>query len=157
VKQTSAVRTCPGFGWLLCRKNRRPPASRLQDCGLLLLLICLHPFLSGCRKAGESVPDITIVHEIAPQPPKIGPATITLKLSDPSGAPKNGAQVSLEGNMSHPGMSPVFGKATETGPGRYEAPIEFTMAGDWMLIIHITLPDGRKFERQLEVKAVQSG
>ena len=133
--------------------------SRLHARGLLFLglLICFHPFLSGCRKADEPLTDVVVDHEIAPQPPRIGPATITLRLSDAGGAPRNGAQVSLEGNMSHPGMRPVFGEAREAGPGRYEAPIEFTMGGDWIILIHITLPDGRKLQRQFEIKGVQSG
>lgn len=58
--------------------------------------------------------------------------------------------------MSHSGMRPVFGEATEVGPGRYEALVEFTMGGDWIILIHITLSDGRKLQRQFEIKAVQS-
>jgi hypothetical protein len=53
-------------------------------------------------------------------------------------------------------MRPVFGEATEVGPGRYEALVEFTMGGDWIILIHITLSDGRKLQRQFEIKAVQS-
>ena len=58
--------------------------------------------------------------------------------------------------MSHAGMRPVFSEARELEPGRYEAPIEFTMGGDWIILVRVTLPDGRKFQRQLDVKAVQS-
>jgi hypothetical protein len=54
-------------------------------------------------------------------------------------------------------MRPVFGEAREAGPGRYEATIEFTMGGDWIILIHITLPDGRRLQREVEIKAVQSG
>jgi hypothetical protein len=122
-------------------------------CGLL---ICSHLFLSGCRKTGESLPDIVVEHEILPQPPRVGLSTITLKLSDSGGVPQSGAQVYLEGNMSHAGMRPVFGEAREIGSGRYEAPLEFTMGGDWIILVNITLPDGRKFQRQMDVKAVQS-
>ena len=132
--------------------------SRLRDCGLFffLFLICFHPFLSGCRKADEPPPDIVVEHEIAPQPPRAGSATITLRLSDAGGTPWTGAKVSLEGNMSHPGMRPVFSEAREIGSGRYEAPIEFTMGGDWIILVHITLRDGRKLQRQFEINGVQS-
>ena len=131
---------------------------RFHNCRLLFwgLLLCCHPFLSGCQKAAESVPDIVVKSEIAPQPPKVGPATVTLKLTDSSGAARNGAQVNLEGNMSHAGMRPVFSEAKEIEPGLYRAPIEFTMAGDWVLTIHITLPGGRQVERQVEVNAIES-
>ena len=119
-------------------------------------MISLLPFLSGCQKAGEPLPDIVVEHEIAPRPLKVGPATVTLKLSDSGGAPIREAQVSLEGNMSHAGMRPVFGEARETEPGRYEAPLELTMGGDWVVIVNITLRDGRKLQRQFEIKAVGS-
>ncbi|HET9528857.1 MAG TPA: FixH family protein [Blastocatellia bacterium] len=137
----------------------RRPAGLLRGWGLLIwgLLLCLHPLLSGCREAGEPPPDIVVELEIVPQPPRIGPATVTLKLSDASGAPLNAARVRLEGNMSHAGMRPVFSEAREAGPGRYEAPIEFTMGGDWIILIHITLPDGRRLQREVEIKAIQSG
>jgi hypothetical protein len=112
--------------------------------------------LSGCREAKEPPPDIVVEHEITPQPVKAGPATITLTLSDAGGTPFKGAQVRLEGNMSHPGMRPIFSEAREAEPGRYEAPIKITMGGDWIILIHITLPDGRKLQREFEIKGVQS-
>jgi hypothetical protein len=59
--------------------------------------------------------------------------------------------------MSHAGMPPVFGEGKELEPGRYQSPLEFTMGGDWVILIHLTLADGRKLERQLDVKGVQSG
>ena len=130
--------------------------SGLRRLLFLWLLICFHPFLSGCREADKPPPDIVIVHEITPQPVKAGPATITLRLSDSGGTPCNGAEVRLEGNMSHPGMRPIFSEAREVGPGRYEAPIEITMGGDWIIIVHITLPEGRKLQHQFEIKGVQS-
>lgn len=157
------VKQTPVVGILLesCRnlfRLRWRAATRLRVCGLLFcaLLICLSPTLSGCRKAGEPLPDIVVEHEITPHPPKAGPATVILKLSGSNGTPQNDAQVSLEGNMSHPGMRPVFSEARATEPGRYEAPIEFTMGGDWIILVHITLQDGRRLERQFEIKAVDS-
>jgi hypothetical protein len=131
----------------------------LKSRGLLILgvMIFAGPLVAGCQKAGEQHPDLIVEHEITPQPPRVGQATITLRLSDAGGVPRNGAQVSLEGNMSHAGMRPVFGEAREIEPGRYQAPIEFTMGGDWIILINITMPDGRKHQRRVEVKAVQSG
>jgi hypothetical protein len=58
--------------------------------------------------------------------------------------------------MSHPGMSPVFGEAQEVEAGRYRGRIDFAMAGDWVLLLHITLADGRKIERQVNVRGVQA-
>lgn len=62
--------------------------------------------------------------------------------------------MALEGDMSHPGMAPVFGSAMETEPGYYEGRLQLTMPGDWVILEHITLADGRKVERQVDVKGV---
>ena len=57
--------------------------------------------------------------------------------------------------MSHAGMSPRFAEAKETDPGRYQAHLEFQMAGDWVILLHVTLPDGKKVERQFNVRSVR--
>ena len=125
--------------------------------GLLFLgiVVCANLFLAGCRKSSEPLSDLMVECEISPQPPKVGPATVTLRLADAGGNPLSGAQVKLEGNMSHAGMRPVFAEAKEVGPGRYQAPLEFTMGGDWIILIHLTLADGRVGQRQVEVKGVR--
>lgn len=56
--------------------------------------------------------------------------------------------------MSHAGMAPVFADAVEFEPGLYRSKIELTMAGDWVILAHLTLPDGLKVERQFEIKGV---
>jgi len=57
--------------------------------------------------------------------------------------------------MSHPGMRPEFGAALEVASGRYQGGLAFTMAGDWVVLMHITLPGGQKLERQMEVHSVR--
>jgi hypothetical protein len=114
-------------------------------------------FLAGCQKPGATSPAVVIEHEITPQPPKVGVSTIALKVTDASGNPVTGVRINLEGTMTHPGMRPVFSEARETGSGRYQSSLEFTMAGDWIVLLHITLPNGQKLERQIEVKGVQPG
>jgi hypothetical protein len=59
--------------------------------------------------------------------------------------------------MSHAGMSPLFAEAKETEPGRYVARLEFSMAGDWVILLHITLSDAKKLERQFDVREVRPG
>ena len=57
--------------------------------------------------------------------------------------------------MSHAGMSPVFADAKEVDAGRYQAHLEFAMAGDWVILLHVTLPGGKKLERQIDVRGVR--
>jgi len=85
----------------------------------------------------------------------MGPATIILKLTDASGKPVTGALIAMEADMSHAGMSPVFSEANESEPGRYQARLEFQMAGDWVILLHVMLPGGKKLDRQIEVPGVR--
>jgi hypothetical protein len=77
-----------------------------------------------------------------------------VKLRDAAGEPVPGARVDLEADMSHPGMAPVFGEVREVTPGQYQGSLEFAMPGDWVIRIHVTLPDGRRLQRQVSVPGV---
>jgi hypothetical protein len=110
--------------------------------------------MQGCKRPYEPQPNLTLEQEISPQPPRVGPVTIALKLTDAAGAPVTGAFMKLEGNMSHAGMSPVFGETKEIEPGRYRATLDLSMAGDWFVLVTVTLSDNRKLERQFEIKGV---
>jgi YtkA-like len=85
----------------------------------------------------------------------VGPATLTLQVADASQKPIAHAIIDVEADMAHPGMAPVFGQVEETTPGNYRAHVNFTMAGDWVVLLHIQLPDGRRIERQVDVRGVQ--
>jgi hypothetical protein len=123
----------------------------------LLALVCLaSAMFAGCSKSSDRSASISVDHDISPQPTRVGPATVTIRLTDAANKPVTAAQIVIEGGMSHPGMSPVFGQAKELQAGRYQGPVDFAMAGDWILLFHITLPDGRKFDRQVIVPAVRA-
>jgi hypothetical protein len=111
--------------------------------------------IASCSRPMGSSSFVAIEHEISPEPARVGPATITLKLANSAAKPITGAHVAIEGDMSHPGMSPRFAEAKETDPGRYEARLEFPMAGDWVILLHVTLSDGKKLERQFDVRGVR--
>ena len=111
---------------------------------------------SGCHHSADAAQGITVEESIAPLPARAGSETITLRLADAAGHPLVRAHIHVEGDMNHPGMAPVFSDAVETGPGSYRAPLTFTMGGDWVVLAHITLADGRRIERQWDVKGVES-
>ena len=115
---------------------------------------CALILATGCRKAGES-PTVKMTYTVAPQPPRVGLAIITVNLSDEAGNPLKGTRITLEGDMTHAGMTPVFAEAAETGPGRYRGRLEFTMAGDWVVLMHMTLAGGQTLERQVDMKGVR--
>ncbi len=122
--------------------------------GLFFLLLAAAWLLSGCSRRQTSSVSI-IAKEISPQPPQIGPNTVALRLMDGS-KPVAGAHVGLEGDMAHAGMAPVFGEAQEIAPGQYQGQLVFDMGGDWVVLMHITLPDGRKVEEQMAASGVKS-
>jgi len=95
-----------------------------------------------------------MTHEVSPQPPRVGRVVVALRLMSASRKPVAGAQIKLEGNMSHAGMSPVFADTLEVVPGEYRANMDLSMAGDWVILVHLTLRDGTKLERQFEIKGV---
>ncbi|HKI05697.1 MAG TPA: FixH family protein [Thermoanaerobaculia bacterium] len=129
---------------------RRPSARGHGLRRTVLLLACL---AAGCSPAADSASTIALDWRVTPSAPAAGPATVSLTLTDTrSGQPLAGAEVRIEGDMSHPGMKPVFGTAREAAPGRYEAPITFTMAGDWVLVADARLGDGRTFQRQMALR-----
>ena len=123
----------------------------------LALVAGLAVLLGSCHQPRESSPKITIETEIAPQPARVGQATITFRLTDETGKPVTKARVAMEGNMSHPGMSPELGEAREIEPGRYQGQLMLSMAGDWVVLLHLTLSNGLRLERQFEIKGVRSG
>ncbi|HLM24407.1 MAG TPA: FixH family protein [Pyrinomonadaceae bacterium] len=119
---------------------------------LFVLFVMLLAF--ACQKTAKP-PDITLQYEIVPQPPRVGTVIINLKLTDRNGTPVSGARVDLEGNMSHAGMSPVNREAKEIETGKYSGTLQLPMAGDWIVLVHITLSDGQKLQRQIEVSGVR--
>jgi hypothetical protein len=124
--------------------------SRVQRLlGILLFLA-----LAACGRGSKDLPDVTVELSLEPSPPQIGVALVTVTLHDAQGQPLAGAKVELEGNMSHAGMVPVLADASEVAPGHYEADLEFTMGGDWFILVRADLPDGRSMERKIDVPGV---
>ncbi len=122
----------------------------------MFVFLAIGLLLIGCHKPVEPQPALRVQFELAPQPPRRGPGVITLVVADAEGQAINGARVNLEGDMTHAGMGPVIAEAKEMGAGRYQAPFEFSMDGDWVVLVHITLPSGQTVERQFEVRGVSS-
>jgi hypothetical protein len=136
-------------------RGRRWAASQ-RVCALFVSAAMAAFVTAGCRSAAGSSGGISIAESIAPQPVHTGTGTILFQLTDAAHQPVSGARVQVEGDMSHPGMAPAFADALEIAPGSYKAQLNFTMGGDWVVLFHIELSDGRRIERQMEVKGVES-
>jgi hypothetical protein len=118
-----------------------------------LLLVAVAIAASGCRPPAPAG-DVTLSWMLEPTPPAVGPARLTLQISDAGGGPARGAVLRVEGHMTHPGMAPTLSTAVERGDGVYEADLEFTMRGDWILLVSGPLPDGAAIQHRIDVPGV---
>lgn len=131
-------------------------SERVVPTGVLLLVCVSMLFSSACsRKIPDPGIKVTVQLEEPNKTYHVGHESITLRLRDPEGNELSGAQVELEGNMTHAGMAPVFGQALEVVPGMYRAIVQFSMAGDWIITLRARLPDGQQVEQQFEIKDVR--
>jgi periplasmic copper chaperone A len=110
----------------------------------------------GADDAPASGPALQI--GLIPAPGGINGDYLQVQLADASGAPITDAQVALEGNMTHAGMVPVTAAAVTddadgSSDGTYQLPFQFSMLGDWIITVDITLADGTTVTRDIEVTA----
>ena len=119
---------------------------------LILASICVG-FGIGCHRPSNRSGGLTAEFEI--KPTRVGPVVISLTLTDAAAHPLTGAHIAIEADMSHAGMSPVFAEAKEVQPGRYQSQLSLGMAGDWVILLHGTLSNGEKLERQFDVRNVR--
>jgi hypothetical protein len=130
--------------------------NRLHVLLVAALVLVANSHLGGCAKSLGVADGVKFACESDPKPSRVGPNTFTVILIGENDERLAGARVSLEGDMSHAGMGPVFGDAKEIAPGRYQGMLNFNMIGDWTVLFHITLADGRRLERQVEIRNIQA-
>jgi hypothetical protein len=130
------------------RRHRQP-----LWCALLLLLLALS-FLAGCTRRStqkDEAPELSVSLAVSPSPVLVGEASVVVTLVDATGAPVQGADLRLHGDMTHAGMAPVDLSLREQAPGLYSASVELSMAGDWVLSARGTLADGRRLVREFSL------
>lgn len=125
---------------------------------LHLTLLILVLLISACSRdsAQPSPPpdDTGVQIELVwqPDPPAIGAAELRITITDADNAPIVGAVVDVRGDMSHAGMAPVIREDVQTDAnGIAQIPFEWTMGGDWFVIVTATLPDGTSVERRFDL------
>lgn len=136
-------------------------AFRVFSVGMrrFFLMLAIAVFaLSACRsrsatetEAAADAPSITV--ELTPDRPVLGPLQVRVRVED-RGAPVSDAKVTIEGNMSHPGMKPELADAALIEPGIYTAEITMTMKGDWFLLVFVELSDGRVWTYRRDLDGV---
>jgi hypothetical protein len=138
------------------RRLTRPAGARLPRARTLLLAaLAATSFTSACHRPPPAE-DVSISWTLAPTPPVVGSAVLTLRAVDGAGQPVESAKLRVEGHMSHPGMAPVLATTVERGDGVYEAELQFTMRGDWILLVSGSLPGGAAVQQRIDVPGVGS-
>lgn len=125
----------------------RPPIG----VGVVLVLV----ILAGCGRMQQGDPttrdNYRVTLAMEPSPAAVGPGVLAVTLKDDAGQAVDGARLEVEANMSHAGMVPVLAGTAESQAGLYRVPLRWTMAGDWVVDLKFTLPDGRQVARRYPV------
>ncbi|MDF1521812.1 MAG: FixH family protein [Trueperaceae bacterium] len=129
---------------------RRPVPRRALRWLLLALAVAT---LVACDPPSDGEADARrpIAVALLERPARVGPATVEVRPAL-DGAPVSGARVRVVGDMTHAGMVPVVAEAPEVGAGVYRTEgFAFDMAGDWVLSVDVTYPDGTERAAALAV------
>jgi hypothetical protein len=108
----------------------------------------------GCgriSRQADQATDVNIGLAVHPDPPGVGPAYLTISVTDADGTPIDDARLQIKGDMTHAGMQPVLAQVEGGDNGNYETPFEWTMGGDWIFTVTASLPDGRTTARYFTV------
>ena len=139
----------------------------------LFILIMIALLLAGCgaavtpssatlsastpnvASAATATPAVTLAPAqidlvITPQPPKVGDATLNVTVTHGQ-QPLAGVQVAVRGDMTHAGMAPVLGSAKTDAQGKMSLPFKWSMAGDWIVTITVTLADNSQVAQDFNV------
>lgn len=119
---------------------------------LLLSLVLVGLATGGCGRAQHAAPAtedaFNVTFATDPAAPAVGDGAVIVTLQDPAGQPVDGAQLAIEANMSHAGMTPVNAAVSGGQGGLYRVLLTWTMAGDWFVDVKFTLPDGTVIARR---------
>jgi len=121
---------------------------------LLLLTAC------GSPAAPTDNADIQIT--LLPVPAGEESNSLRVQLRDAAQNPITDATVTLEGNMNHAGMAPVFAEpVTDADDGAvdgiYQAPFQFSMLGDWIITVTAEQADGSQGTKDIHVTVTDTG
>jgi YtkA-like len=136
----------------MAQPQRRVPG--LAAAGLAAWLLLAASMSGACTRqpAAEDTTGVLVTTRLLPPQPTVGPATLTITLSGATADTLGGSTVQVVGHMTHPGMTPVVATVTPRGPDVYDAALDFTMPGDWLLIATVRLRDGRRLESRVPVQ-----
>jgi len=136
----------------------RAEGAKHAAWGTLLFMLVAGVGVLGtsCHDGPTVADDISVSWSAMPERPVVGQLVVAeVTLRDGDARPVRGAHLECRGFMSHPGMAPITGAAAERADGVYEVRLQFTMAGDWIVLVTGSLPDGRTLNSRIDIANVQ--
>lgn len=119
-----------------------PPRSGLSIAVVLMLVM-------ACG-GSPAVTDLVVELELNRLPPPVGREVVAeVRVRRKNGSPVTGADLALEGHMTHPGMAPVIAPLADVGDGRYRTAMTLTMGGEWVVFLSGRLADGVAVRQRL--------
>ncbi len=115
---------------------------------VLLLAACQTATPTPSPAAATQAAQIDLT--ITPQPPTVGDATLAVTVTYDS-QPIANAKIDVRGDMNMAGMAPVLGSATTDAQGKAEIPFKWSMGGDWIVTVTVTLADGSEVSQDFNV------
>ena len=115
---------------------------------LLIAFTLITLVAAGCRESNgddeitASNVEIGVEVETEAESLSVGEATLVVTVTNEDGDPVTDASIEVRGDMDHAGMVPVIREdITDNEDGVYRIPFEWTMGGDWIVVVEVTLPD----------------
>jgi hypothetical protein len=124
---------------------------------LRVLLITLFSLsLTACRQSTQTqnTVNLNIDLTIEPHPPVVGESTLIIVISDAQGQLISDATLNIRGDMNHAGMVPVIRDVEGGEDGVYRVPFEWTMGGDWFIVVNVALTDGNTASQRFDITNV---
>lgn len=124
----------------------------------ILIALCMSMLiLVGCRQTNETTAENVLINvALNDDMAMVGDATLLVTVTDEDGTPINDATVSVRGDMTHAGMVPVIPDPVTTAEdGVYSIPFEFTMGGDWIITVDVTLANEETASVTYEIDGVE--
>lgn len=87
---------------------------------------------------------------LEPMANAVGETMLMITLTTADGTPIDDADLTVRGDMTHAGMTPVTREVSGGTDGIFTVPFEWTMAGDWFVTVDAALPDGETISRRFE-------
>jgi hypothetical protein len=121
----------------------------------IVFLVIIFLLFAGCRQAAPtadpSAQAVQIAVSIAPQPPTVGASTLTISVTRQN-QPLAGVSVAVRGDMTHAGMRPIIADAATTdAQGKLVLPFKWSMSGDWIVSVTVTLADNTQVAQDFNI------